>query len=107
MSAVDAKKINNIKELNINDLKSLCSDIRADIINTVSDNGGYLSSNLSIVEISVALEKVFGLHDKIIYNGPDMNYAYRLIKNENMLNEEYCNWIKGGLKYEDNRKRWN
>lgn len=91
------KNPNSIKKLGITELKSLCSDIRAEIISSVSENGGYLSGNLSVVEISVALNKCFNSKDKIIFNGPDMNYANRLLQGQEMLNDQHYNALSNCL----------
>lgn len=97
---MNLSKINNpsfLKNLDNSELKTLCNEIRGHIIKTVSENGGYLSGNLSIVEISVALNKCFDAKDKIIFNGPDMNYVNRLLHGENILNEEHFNALSNCL----------
>ena len=48
-----------LKSLNYKQVDSLCSSIRDEIIDTFSKYGGYLSSNLGIVETTVALHRVF------------------------------------------------
>ena len=78
-------------------LKSLCSSIREKIINEVSKNGGYLSTNLSIVEIAASLNKCFSDKDKIIYSGANMNYADNIINNREVLNNDICNSLATGL----------
>lgn len=97
---MDVSKISNpnfIKNLNNSELKALCNDIRGYIIKTVSENGGYLSGNLSDVEITVTLNKSFNEEDKIIFNGPDMNYANRILHGQEMLNEEHFNTLSNCL----------
>lgn len=97
---MDVSKISNpnfIKNLNNSELKTLCNDIRGYIIKTVSENGGYLSGNLSDVEITVALNKSFNEEDKIIFNGPDMNYTNRILHGQEMLNEEHFNTLSNCL----------
>ena len=49
----------DIKKLNIDELYCLCDEIRDLMIKTVSKNGGHLSSNLGVVELTVDLHKVF------------------------------------------------
>lgn len=97
---MDVTKIKNpdfIKKFDNTELKNLCSDIRGYIIKTVSENGGYLSGNLSDVEISVALNKCFDKKDKILFNGPDMNYTNRILNGQEMLNEERFNCLSNCL----------
>ena len=49
----------DVKKLNNDDLKVLCSEMRDCIINTVAENGGHLASNLGAVELTVALHRCF------------------------------------------------
>ena len=58
-----------LKELDQEELKNVCSEIRDYIITYVSRNGGYLSGNLSSVEISVMLNKVFSDEDSLLFDG--------------------------------------
>ena len=39
--------------------KELCAEIRQEMIRTVTNNGGHLASNLGIVELTLALHRVF------------------------------------------------
>ena len=63
--------INNLGDLKLMsevELKKLASTIRNNIIETVSETGGHLSSNLGIVELTIALHKTFDSpKDKIIF----------------------------------------
>ena len=49
----------DLKKLNDKELEVLCEDIRELLINTVSKTGGHLASNLGVVELTVAMHKVF------------------------------------------------
>ncbi len=49
----------DLKKLNYEQLDSLAKEIREEIITVVSKNGGHLASNLGIVELTIALHKVF------------------------------------------------
>ena len=69
-----------LKKLSIVELKNLCEDIRQKIISTVMSNGGHLSSNLGIVELTVALHYVFDFpEDKIIFDVGHQCYAHKLL----------------------------
>ena len=48
-----------LKELTEKELNDLAKDIRQFIIESVSQTGGHLSSNLGIVELTIALHYVF------------------------------------------------
>jgi len=55
-------KINSpkdLKKLNRNELTKVCDEIRTFIIESVSKTGGHLSSNLGVIELTVALHYVF------------------------------------------------
>ncbi|MBR5923221.1 MAG: hypothetical protein IKZ59_05445, partial [Clostridia bacterium] len=47
----------DLKKLNNTELEKLCDEIRETIIQTVSENGGHLASNLGAVELTVALHR--------------------------------------------------
>ncbi len=70
----------NIKQLNINELKLLCDEIRQKIVDTVSINGGHLSSNLGSVELTVALHYVFDCpNDKFIFDVGHQSYTHKIL----------------------------
>ena len=49
----------DLKKLNDQELSVLCTEIRHELIRTVSENGGHLASNLGVVELTVALHRVY------------------------------------------------
>ncbi len=62
------------------ELAELCEEIRDVIIHTVANNGGHLASNLGVVELTVALDRVFDLtKDKIIWDVGHQTYAHKLL----------------------------
>ena len=59
----------DVKKLEDNELEELCSDIREFLVETVSETGGHLASNLGVVELSVALHRVFNSPtDQIVFD---------------------------------------
>ena len=57
----------DVKNLNEDDLPLLAQEIREVLVDTVSQNGGHLASNLGVVELTIALHRVFDSpKDKII-----------------------------------------
>lgn len=76
-------KINSpddLKQLNTGELQSLCSEIREFLIDSVSETGGHLASNLGIVELTVALHTVFNVpKDKIIFDVGHQSYVHKLL----------------------------
>ncbi len=70
----------SIKQLNIKELNLLCDELRNKIVETVSENGGHLSSNLGVVELTVALHYVFDVDcDKFIFDVGHQSYAHKLL----------------------------
>ena len=70
----------DIRGLSREECEELADDIRTKIIQTVSQNGGHLSSNLGMVEITLALHRVFDTpKDKILFDVGHQAYAHKLI----------------------------
>ena len=70
----------DIKALSIEELASLAGEIREKIIDTVSQNGGHLASNLGIVEVTLALHKVFSAPtDQFVFDVGHQSYTHKLI----------------------------
>lgn len=72
--------LNICKEASYPELDELCSDIREFLVDKVSKTGGHLASNLGIVELSVALMRVFDSpKDKIIYDVGHQSYVHKIL----------------------------
>jgi 1-deoxy-D-xylulose-5-phosphate synthase len=70
----------DIKELSIEELSGLATEIRALILETVSRNGGHLGSNLGVVELTLALHYVFDSpKDKIIWDVGHQCYTHKIL----------------------------
>ena len=70
----------DLKKLNTDELNTLCAEIRRELIQTVSENGGHLASNLGVVELTVALHRVFDTPgDKIVFDVGHQSYVHKLI----------------------------
>ena len=70
----------DVKKIPERDLPVLADEIRDELINTVSKNGGHLASNLGVVELSIALHRVFNSpHDKIVWDVGHQCYAHKLL----------------------------
>lgn len=70
----------DIKEFTINQLEELSKEIRQCIIETLSKTGGHLASNLGIVELTIALHKVFNAPaDKFIWDVSHQTYVHKLL----------------------------
>ena len=74
------KSPSDLKELSAAELNTLAEEIRHRIIDTVSENGGHLASNLGVVELTIALHTVFDLpKDKIIWDVGHQSYAHKIL----------------------------
>ena len=61
-------------------LPTLCEELRQEIIQTASKNGGHLGSSLGAVEIITALHYVFNTpEDKIVFDTGHQAYAHKLL----------------------------
>ena len=70
----------DVKKLNIDELNSLCGEIRELMIDTVSKNGGHLASNLGVVELTVAIHKVFNSPiDQIVFDVGHQSYTHKIL----------------------------
>ena len=70
----------DIKKLSQTELKELAEEIRQKIISTVGHNGGHLASNLGVVELTLALHRVFDSpKDAIIFDVSHQCYAHKLL----------------------------
>lgn len=81
MSLLD--KINSpqdLKKLSIDELEKLKSEIREELLETVSKTGGHLAANLGVVELTIALHRVFeSPKDKLIWDVGHQSYVHKLL----------------------------
>ncbi len=80
---IDLKKIEGpefLKNMNTNELYELADEIRNFIIENISVTGGHLSSNLGVVELTIAIHKVFDSpYDKIIFDVGHQAYTHKIL----------------------------
>ena len=70
----------DLKRLSASEMRSLCEEIREELVRTVSANGGHLASNLGIVELTATLLRCFDLpDDSIIFDVGHQSYVYKLL----------------------------
>ncbi|MFA5764921.1 MAG: 1-deoxy-D-xylulose-5-phosphate synthase, partial [Bacilli bacterium] len=69
-----------LKSMSVVELEALAKEIREYILNTVSQTGGHLSSNLGVVELTIALHYVFqSPHDKLIFDVGHQGYTHKIL----------------------------
>ncbi len=74
----------DIKCLSVAQFEQLAQEIRRRIIEVLSVNGGHLASNLGVVELSIALHKVFDSpEDKFIWDVSHQTYVHKLLTGRN------------------------
>ncbi len=72
----------DVKKLNIDEINTLAEEIREFLIETVSKTGGHLASNLGVVELTIALLRIFNVpDDKIVWDVGHQSYVYKLLTN--------------------------
>ncbi len=70
----------DLKALDYSQLDQLCAEIRKLLVSRVSQNGGHLASNLGVVELTIALHRVFNSpKDKIIWDVGHQSYVHKLL----------------------------
>ncbi len=74
------QKENDIKKLNPEELIKLAEEIREFLIEKTSKSGGHLASNLGVVELTIAMHRIFELpKDKIIWDVGHQSYTHKLL----------------------------
>ena len=70
----------DLKKLTWEEMDTLAGEIRQALIRTVSRNGGHLASNLGVVELTLALHRVFDFStDRIVFDVGHQSYVHKMI----------------------------
>ena len=70
----------DLKKLSTKELKSLCAELRDEVIDIVSKTGGHLGASLGVIELTVALHYVFNTpNDKIIWDVGHQAYPHKIL----------------------------
>lgn len=76
----------DLRDLSIEDLEQLASEIRQEIIGVVSKNGGHLAPSLGAVELTLALHYVFNTpEDKLVWDVGHQAYVHKIITGRKKL----------------------
>lgn len=85
----------DLDALDASELKQLCSEIRAELISTISSTGGHLGPNLGVVEATVAIHRVFDSPtDSIVFDTGHQSYVHKMLTGRRDLSSIRT---KGGL----------
>ena len=88
----------DLKNFTMKQKEQLAKEIREKIIETVSQTGGHLASNLGVVELTIALHSVFDMpKDKIIWDVGHQTYVHKMLtgRKEKMNTLRQFNGIAG------------
>lgn len=86
MRLYDIESPDQIRSLTIPQLNALAEDIRHFLIHSISKTGGHLSSNLGIVETTIAMHYVFhGPQDKMIFDVGHQAYVHKILTGRSTL----------------------
>ena len=70
----------DLEALSIAELEGLAAEVRSTIVDTVSRTGGHLAANLGVVELTIAMLRVFRPPaDKIVWDVSHQTYAYKIL----------------------------
>ena len=70
----------DVKALSLDELKQLAEEIRQFLISVISKTGVHLAPNLGVVELSLALHRVFSTpEDKIVFDVGHQSYIHKII----------------------------
>lgn len=80
MHVYEISKPQDIKTLTVEELEELAQEIRHFLIASISKTGGHLSSNLGIVELTLALHYVFDSpRDKMLFDVGHQSYVHKIL----------------------------
>ncbi len=94
----------DLKTYSYNELDILAKEIRQEIIHTVAQNGGHLAPNLGVVELTLALHRVYNSpYDKIIWDVGHQSYTHKLLtgRRDNFFSLRQYGGISGFPKPEE------
>lgn len=95
------EKINSpedVKNLSINEMNELSSEIRQVLLKKLSEHGGHIGPNLGIVELTIALHHVFNSpQDKIVYDVSHQSYIHKMLtgRRDAFINSEKYDDVSG------------
>lgn len=70
----------DVRKLSFSQLEILASEVRQYLIEVVSNNGGHLAPNLGVVELTIALHKVFNTpYDSIVFDVSHQSYVHKIL----------------------------
>ena len=84
----------DLKQIKVEEIEPLSREIRSFLIERITENGGHLASNLGVVELTLAVHRVFSSpHDHIIFDVGHQSYVHKLITGRR---EQFDSLRRGG-----------
>ena len=69
-----------LRDMTVPEMEALATEIRQELISTISRRGGHLASNLGVVELTIALHRVFHMpQDKLVFDVGHQSYVHKLL----------------------------
>ena len=86
----------DLKALSHDELTQVAQDVRDTIISVITERGGHLASNLGVVELTLALHRVFDSpNDSLVWDTTNQTYTHKLVTGRR---DEFQNIrLEGGL----------
>ena len=76
----------DVKKLNEKELAQLCQELRAFLVDEVAKTGGHLASNLGVVELTVAIHRVFDTaKDRLVFDVGHQCYVHKALTGRRAL----------------------
>ncbi len=70
----------HVKKLTLEQCENLAEDVRRELIDKLAKSGGHLGPNLGVVELTIAMHKVFSTpHDKFVWDVSHQAYVHKLL----------------------------
>ena len=70
----------DVKKLSKNDIEVLCNELRELLIDSIAKTGGHLASNLGVVELTVAIHRVFDTEkDRLVFDVGHQSYVHKIL----------------------------
>ena len=70
----------DVKRLNSTQTRQLCDELRTFLVRSVAKTGGHLASNLGVVELTVAIHRVFDTsRDRLVFDVGHQCYVHKIL----------------------------
>lgn len=101
-STIKIEDIISLRKLAQGELSFVCTQLRSEMVEVVSQNGGHLSASLGAVELAVGIHRVFNTpHDNLIWDVGHQAYAHKILTDRDFLNLRKKGGISGFPKREE------